>query len=180
MLPVLVNAVVYQCVWFACVLGAASGHRYAGYLAAGAALLWHLWGATRPAQALRLVALAAAIGAVFETLLMASGWARMAPDALLWGFTPLWMVALWGSFATTLNVSLRRMRERPLLLAAIAAVGAPLAYQAGVKLGALQWVEPVPALLFIGAGWALATPLLLAAARRFDGFRPAAAAGVRP
>ena len=45
------------------------------------------------------------------------------------------MVALWAAFATTLNVSLRALRQRYLLSAVLAAVGAPLAYYAGARAG---------------------------------------------
>jgi hypothetical protein len=112
-------------------------------------------------------------GAAFETLLVATSWVNMAPALLLRDITPLWMVALWAAFATTLNVSLRALRPHYLLSAILAAVGAPLAYYAGAKLGALQWVDEAPALLLIALGWALLTPLLMKSAQRFDGFATA-------
>jgi hypothetical protein len=49
-------------------------------------------------------------------------------------------------------------------------VGAPLAYFGGQKLGAVQFLEPASALTAIAAGWAVLTPVLFLAARRFDGF----------
>jgi hypothetical protein len=69
-----------------------------------------------------------------------------------------------------LNVALRALRPRYLLSAVLAAIGAPLAYYAGARLGALQWVQEVPALLLIAVGWAVLTPLLMKSAQRFDGF----------
>ena len=169
-LPLLVNFAVYQCVWLACVLGAAMQRPAVGLALALAAVLLHLSTAPEPLRELRLIAVAALVGAAFESLLVASGWVKMDSALLLGGLTPLWMVALWVAFATTLNVSLRFLRSRYLLSAVLAAIGAPLAYIAGAELGALQWEQMLPALLLIGAGWALLMPLLLRLAQRFDGF----------
>lgn len=172
-LRIAVNAVAYQCAWFACVLSAAALQPAIGIAVATMVVLWHLHSAAEPWRELGLVAVAVLIGTVFETFLVASGWVRM-PQALLFAsVTPLWMVALWAAFATTLNVSLRALRSRYLLSAMLASVGAPLAYYSGARLGALHWVHEAPALLAIALGWALLTPLLMKSAQRFDGFASA-------
>jgi hypothetical protein len=172
-LRIAVNILAYQCAWFACVLGAASQHPLPGIAIAAGAVLWHLHSAARPRRELHLIAIVALCGAAFETLLVASGWVRMSPALLYGSVTPLWMVALWAAFATTLNVSLRALRPHYLLSALFAAVGAPLAYLGGAHLGALQWVHEVPALIVIALGWAALTPLLMKSAQRFDGFAAA-------
>jgi uncharacterized membrane protein YjjP (DUF1212 family) len=170
MLRLVVNVVVYQCAWFACVLGAAANRPWIGVVAAAAAVLLHLVMAPAPRRELPLILLATLAGAAFESLLGASGWVRSSPSLLVGSVMPVWMVALWAAFATTLNVSLRALRRRYLVSALIAAVGAPLAYQAGAALGALQWVQATPALLLVACGWALLLPLLMRTAQRFDGF----------
>jgi hypothetical protein len=73
-------------------------------------------------------------------------------------------------FATTLNVSLRWLRGRPLLGALLGAVGGPLAYLAGAKLGGIELLEPALALSALAAGWALLLPLLQRLATELDGF----------
>lgn len=168
-----VNLVLYQAGWFACVLGAAHGLPWAGALAAAAIVAVHLALAARPAPELGLIALAALAGLVFESALAASGWIRFEQGVLLEGTAPYWMVALWAVFATTLNVSLRALREHPGWTALLGAVGAPLAYLAGARLGAMELVATSAALVAIGLGWALLAPLLMRAARRLDGFAPA-------
>jgi Protein of unknown function (DUF2878) len=157
------NVVVYQCAWFACVLSAAAHRPFIGISVAAAAVLLHLYLAPAPLREVPLILLATLAGVLFESLLVASGWV----DSTV---LPLWMVALWAAFATTLNVSLRVLRRRYLLSAAIAAVGAPLAYEAGAALGAVQWVQATPALLLVAVGWAVLLPLLMRTAERFDGF----------
>lgn len=165
-----INAVVSQMAWFAAVLSAARGLPWLGVLAVAAAVAWHLAKARQPAREIGLVALALVTGAVFETLLVQAGLLRFEGGAMLAGTAPVWMVALWANFATTLNVSLRALRSRLLAAALLGAIGAPLAYFGGQKLGAVQFLQPDSALVVIAAGWAVLTPVLFLAARRFDGF----------
>jgi hypothetical protein len=79
------------------------------------------------------------------------------------------MVALWGLFAIALNVTLRWLRRRYLLAAVLGAVCGPASFVAGVKLGAAQFVDRVPALAVLAVVWAVAMPLLVWLAQRFDG-----------
>lgn len=166
----LLNVILFQAGWFACVLGAANGLPWAGALAAVAIVGWHLARARQPRQELALVAAAVVVGAVFETMLVQTGWVRFDAGVLLEGAAPYWMVALWALFATTLNVSLRSLRERLWLAALLGAAGGPAAYYAGSRLGALEFAAVGAALVAIGVGWAVLAPALLAAARRLDGY----------
>jgi hypothetical protein len=168
---VAVNLVAYQCAWLACVLGMAQQRPVLGLAVALATVLIHLHAAKAPRRELALVGVAVALGLVFESGLLASGWVRMQAPLPNAGNLPVLMVVLWGAFATTLNVALRPMRHRYLACAALAAVGAPLAYVAGARLGAIEWVEALPALLAISIGWAVLLPLLMRVAQRLDGFR---------
>jgi hypothetical protein len=169
-LRIVSNVVAYQIAWLACVLGAAALRPAIGIAVAVAVVLWHLHCAAQPRRELGLIAVATLLGAAFETLLVAGGWISMPRSLLFASVTPVWMVALWAAFATTLNVSLRALRPRYLLSALLAGIGAPLAYYAGARMGALQWVDETSALLVIALGWALLTPLLMKSAQRFDGF----------
>lgn len=171
-----VNVLLFQLGWFACVLGAAHGLPWLGVGAAAPIVAWHVARAVRPRRELALIAVAVLIGALFETLLAQSGWLRF-DDAgmLIAGTAPVWMVALWALFATTLNVSMRALRSRWVVAVLLGAVGAPLAYWGGARLGALELVTAGPALAAIAVGWAGLTPLLFSAARKLDGYARAGA-----
>jgi hypothetical protein len=116
------------------------------------------------------VAAAALLGALFETLLVQSGWVRFDTGVLVEGTAPYWMVALWAIFATTLNVSARSLRPYPALAALLGAIGGPVAYYAGAQLGALEFAAAGAALAAIAIGWAILTPALFSAARELDGY----------
>jgi len=167
---VTLNVVLSQVGWFACVLGAAHGMPLIGIAVSAPIIAWHVARATRPGRELGLVAAAALAGAAFETLVLQAGWVRFETGFLVEGAAPYWMVALWALFATTLNVSLRRLRPHPWLAALLGAFAGPAAYYAGSRLGALEFPVVGTALLAIGIGWAVLMPLLLGAARRFDGY----------
>jgi hypothetical protein len=164
-----VNILLFETGWFACALGAAHGMPWVGPLGAAVIIVWHLARAAQPGRELALVAVVAVLGALFETLLVRAGWVRFETGVLIEGTAPYWMVALWAIFATTLNVSLRSLRPYPGLGAIVGAIGGPIAYYAGARLGALEFSAPVPALAAIGIGWAILTPALLLTARRLDG-----------
>ena len=169
-MTLVVNILLFQAGWFACVLGAAHDLPWAGPLAAAAIVAWHLARAAQPNHELALVAVAAVLGALFETLLVQAGWVRFETGVLIEGTAPYWMVALWAIFATTLNISLRSLRPHRWLAAVLGAIGGPVAYYAGARLGALEFGAAGAALAAIAIGWGILTPVLLGAARRLDGY----------
>jgi len=169
-MTLVVNVALFQAGWFACVLGAAHGRPWIGAVAAAVIVGWHMLRAAHPARELALVGVAAAIGALFETALLRGGLVYFPGGGLVEGLAPYWMVAMWAMFATTLNVSMRWLRARPALGAVLGGIGGPLSYYAGVRLGALEFVTAGAAVAAIGIGWTVLTPVLLAAARRLDGY----------
>jgi hypothetical protein len=166
------NFVLFQAGWFACVHGAASGVAWAGALCVAAIVGWHLFHAADRTAELRLLAVAMLLGFLWENLLARSGWLRYpgnypGNDAFA-GMAPYWLVLMWALFAITLNGSLAWLKPRPWVAALFGAVGGPLAFLAGERMGAVVFVSSTSALAALAAlavGWAAMTPLLLAVAR---------------
>jgi len=168
----ILNVVLFQLGWFACVLGAASGYAREGAIAAALLVALHIARAAQPKREAMLAAAAATLGFLFESALVQAGWVRFEAGMLLEGAAPYWMVALWALFATTLNESMRMLQTRPWIAALLGAVGGPLAYYAGERLGAVEFIEFGKGLLAIGAGWFVLTPLLVLLAAELDGYAP--------
>jgi len=148
------NFAAYQLAWFAVILGAAHGFAWAGAALAILVAAAHVT-LRRDALEVKLIALAAVIGMLVDSTLAISGQVRFAaawPENL----APYWMLSLWIAFATTLNHSLRWLMVHPVAAALAGAVGGPLAYLAGAKLGALTIVAPATTLLLIAMLWTLA------------------------
>ena len=168
----LANFILFQVGWFACVLGGAHDHPWLGAGVAVAIVAWHLARARQPRRELALVLISTGLGAIFESALAALGWVRYPSGTLVAGAAPVWLVAIWMVFATTLNVSLRWLRRFPVAASALGALAGPLAYWGGARLGAMEFVSPVAATASLAIGWAALTPALLAIAKRFDGVAP--------
>jgi hypothetical protein len=166
----LLNFVAFQLAWFACVLGGAHDRVAAGTLAVAAVVALHLALAPQPGPEARLVAIVTAIGLAWDSLIVSLGLMSYPAGTFSPGVAPVWILAMWALFATTLNLSMGWMKGRPWLAVAFGAVGGPLAYLAGKKLGGVEMSEPALALLAQGLGWAVMMPLLLRLAARLNGF----------
>lgn len=167
MSPTLLNYVLYQTGWFAVVLGAASGHALAGSGVALVGLGLHLALCRSRRAECALVAAAGALGFVVDSGQTALGLLTFPTVGLAGWLCPPWIVVMWMQFATTFRFALRWLLERPPRTALAGAVGGPLAYLAGERLGAVALGEPrTVALGVLSVVWALALPALGAMARR--------------
>ena len=128
--------------------------------------------ARRRGPELTLILVAAAIGLVWDSSLVALGWLSYPSGTLVAGTAPYWIVAMWMSFATTLNVSLGWLKKRYLLAALFGGIGGPMAYYAGFKLGGVQFSSMTAGLAAQAAGWAVMMPLLTMLAERLNGMGP--------
>ena len=165
------NFVLFQIGWFSCVLGGASSQYYwAGVVVVAAIIAVHLTRADSIRSEVLLIAITTILGTAWDSSLMLAGLFTFTNGFVLSGMVPLWMVAMWALFATTLNVSMKWMKNRYLLAAIFGAVGGPVAYYAGHRLGAVEFGNTASALAAVGVGWAIIMPLLMALTTRFNGY----------
>lgn len=166
----IVNFVAFQAAWFACVLGAANDLALLGTLAVVAAVGLHLWLAPRPGPELRLIGAAVAIGVAWDSAVVLLGLMTYPTGTFIPGVAPHWIIAMWALFATALNLSLGWLKGRPVLAVLLGAIGGPLAYFAGHRLGAIDAADLPLALFVQGVGWAVLMPVLAWLAARWNGF----------
>lgn len=165
MLATALNIAGFQLGWLACVgLAAARCPTLAAAAALGVVALHLVFSGTRGAE-LALLLTAAGLGTLWDSIVMDAGVVAYRSGVVIPGVVPLWDIALWMLFATTLTRSLSWLAPRPWLATAVGAVGGPLAYLAAARLGAVSLPDTVRALLLLGCGWAIFTPRLLALAR---------------
>lgn len=157
----LLNAALFQAAWFAAVLGAARGVLWLGPLMLLPVLGIHLALAKDRAGEVKLLAAAGILGFLFDTSLVAGGVFLPVPDLFPRPLSPLWMISLWVNFAATLNVSMAWLRGRYLVAALFGALGGPLAYYSGAKLGATEALPTLNDILVLAVGWGIMTPLLV-------------------
>jgi hypothetical protein len=165
----LINFIAFEIGWFAAVLGAAHDHVWAGVAVAALVVLLHLLMSHRLQRELKLLLAVMMLGAVWDSALAMRHIIEYPTGQLSPMLAPVWIVAVWALFATTLNVSLVFLRGRWWLAALFGAVGAPLSFLGGMRLHALQFPDTNAALCVLAIGWAIMMPLLIYLSVRFDG-----------
>lgn len=164
----LVNFGLYQVGWFCCVLGAASGHPWLGTAAGAAMLLGHVALVPRPLEELRLLLAAGLLGGLVDSLQSCAGLLDFRSGHVVACLAPPWIVVIWMQFPTLFRFSLSFLLGRYVLGSMLAAVGGPLAFWVGARLGAVEFSSPVGrSLIVLGLVWAGALPLLLWLAARW-------------
>lgn len=176
----LINYVAFQIGWLACVLGAAHGRPLLGLMVAVLMIAMHLGMASRRWTEAKLLIYCGAIGTVFDSLLLATGWVSYPNGEWLPGLAPYWIVAMWFLFASTLNLSMGWLKGRKYLAAFMGALGGPLSYIAGQNLNAIRLEQPEAALILVAVSWAIMMPALCALAQRMNGFEAVNAGETKP
>lgn len=150
-----------QGAWAVCVVGATSRRPWVGPVVVATLLGVRI--ATEPHKAafLRTVLGALFIGVTLDGLLAMAGVLVFPHGTMSHMPIPSWLVALWANFVLTLD-ALQWLASRRVLASALGALGGPLAYLAGARLGAVTLGPTVAeAVAAVALEWAVALPLLL-------------------
>jgi hypothetical protein len=103
------------------------------------------------------------MGFIVDSVLISQGVFLPVNHWAILGPMPIWLLALWMLFATTLNHSLRWLANRVVLQPAAGLLFAPLAYYAGYKMEALTITGSGSIyynFIIIGVCWMFVVPLL--------------------
>ncbi len=169
------NLIGNQLVWVCAVAGAGRGLYWPALLAAGAYVLSQLLQSPHPVVDLKLIALAIGCGLVVDGVAGASGRVVYAAGNAERALAPVWILALWASFAMTLTVSFAALQRRWRLAVLVGLLLAPLAYVSAARgFSSVSFATPAwQGIALLGIGWALALPLLATCARRWQPARRA-------
>jgi hypothetical protein len=127
----LINALLFQIGWFACVLG---GNSFWLLIAVGVLAIHLLWISSWQADGLLLISVAL-IGTMVDSLLLNCGVFSFDADGPL---IPLWLVTLWAVLATTLNHCLDWTAKPWWRASILGAIGGPMSYYAGSKMAGVH------------------------------------------
>ena len=157
----LLNVTIYQVGWFCCVLGTAWGFPIAGALSGlSLAGLHLLLSVSRKNEALLMLA-ACLLGILVDSVQQALGLFTFTRDPTWPLWLPLWVFVIWAQFATLFHYGLHWLSGRYLLAAMLGLVGGPLAYWAGIRMGAASFGDNPPlTLVTLAMVWAMVMPLL--------------------
>ncbi|WP_020168309.1 MULTISPECIES: DUF2878 domain-containing protein [Methylotenera] len=166
-----INFILFQIGWFACVIGAAKQMPWLGVAVVLAIVVWHLIQAKQPKRELALLLIVLVIGGTFDQMMLNHQLISYESHSWMNALVPVWILALWAEFVTILNVSLRWMHDRWLIAVLFGAIGGPLAYMGAARLGAVTLNMMPASYIALSIGWAILTPLMLRLSAKFDGFK---------
>jgi hypothetical protein len=154
-----INVGINQAIWFLCVLGGNVGALFALPL-----LVLNIILSRHRRPDLQMIGVLLLTGVLVDGTLLAIGFFSFTSA----GFPiPLWLVVIWAALAALPHHSLAWMKKRSLLSALFGAFGGPLAYWAGVRLGAADFHWPLlSSLVLLAVVWAFLWTGVMAVADR--------------
>lgn len=160
--PILINAVLFQIVWFCCVIGGAQGILWPAIIACSVLALWQLHPKRRHATDFMLIGAALVLGLIIDSAWILVGFMEFKTHWPSPVVTPIWMLLLWVGFALTLNHSLVWLKQHRLLPAVMGLIGGPMSYLAGLKLGAVNYLNDTTLISgSLGIAWAISMIILV-------------------
>jgi hypothetical protein len=160
----LLNAVLFQLGWFACVLG---GDLIA--VAVTATILFaHSQFFMRSRREWLLFGVVPLMGVALDSLWVYSGVLDFPQANFL---IPIWLICLWMVFSTSLCHSFQWLQRRLLLASLLGAIAGPSSYLAGAAMADVVIAEPrLISIVLMSLAWSLLFPLMLFIARGiYDG-----------
>ena len=133
----LINFVAFQVIWFIAVIGAANDILWPSIIAVLAFCAWQLTPSRSHKNDARLIIFAIIAGLTFDSLWQFSG--LITYKLALPVIAPIWILLLWVTFALNINHSLAWLKKNHWLPILFGAIGAPLSYYAGNRIGAISY-----------------------------------------
>lgn len=164
-LRITANFILFQAAWFAGILAPPI---WASALVA-LILVIHLRMIAHAGE-WRLLAMTMLIGGIWDTTLSITGFYNFNPSATFWNpaVIPLWLLLLWGNFATTLCHSLYWLSANKIIAALLGSILGPAAYIGGAAITNKLIITADIAKFFIISApfWAILCALLPQQAKR--------------
>lgn len=167
-MKLVVNIVLFQILWLACVAGAGKGYPWAGLPVLLVFCGYHAYVSSTRKADFSLLAICVVIGGACDTLLLQLGLLRFDQPIPSTAFAPVWILMLWAGFALTLNHSMAFFKGKTAAAIVFGVLGGPLAYWVANHVwSAVQFTAPdwqvYGALAIV---WGVLTPCLLALGTR--------------
>ncbi|MFN2315836.1 MAG: DUF2878 domain-containing protein [Gemmatimonadales bacterium] len=155
------NLVLYKIGWVSGVTTAAAGYPAVGMTVIGGLIVVHCWLATAWRGELRLVVACGALGFLVDSFQTGAGVLNFPSSQSAGWLAPAWIVMMWMQMGTTLRYCLRFLQGRYRLAAVLGALGGPLSFAAGERMGAvILHPNPWVAMGSLAVTWGLAMPLM--------------------
>lgn len=163
-MKVLINVILFQLGWFACVISVSNHMEYVAICSVIAVLAVHIYLVKEKYKEVLLILAGGFIGFFVDSILIVGGVfstsGEIGPD----GLAPVWLVMLWMLFSATINHSLRWLGNNYLIAGLVGFIFAPFAYYFGSNFNVLTFSTDYSVsqvMIIIGSTWAFVTPLIV-------------------
>lgn len=164
----IINFICFQVGWFAAVASAANNTPWIGIMVIVLIIALHLYRSLNAKNELYLILLVGLLGGSLDSLFVFFDWIYYPSGQIHESFTAYWIIAMWMSFATTLNISMAWLKKYKFLSIIFGFIGGPLTYYAGYNLGGIYFLDFNSAMIALAFGWAAIIPPLLFLADKFN------------
>ena len=164
MLKIFFHLICYYVVWFTCILSASHGYYWLGFITSVffTSIQYVIQRkANQSRHLLMLIGCLTVVGFSIDSLFAKCDLLAFKANPFHNNLSPPWMIALWINFSIILYAYLKKYFLKYKLLALLSLFGFPLAYYAGVSLGAASLPNGYIGLVFIGITWSIALPTML-------------------
>jgi len=146
----IINAVLFQLVWFVAVQGNSVYALIGLLLLLGA----HFILMKPDINEFILIPIVSVAGILTDSMIMNTGWVQYHGSSEF--FVPVWLCVLWVAFATTIKHSMQWVFRSTWLPAILGLFVVPFSYWAGIQLSGSQFLAmPIKVLLLEGLAWSL-------------------------
>jgi len=164
----IINLALYQAGWFAMVLGSANGHPWKASAAGFVLLAAHLFLAGEFRPEIKTVLVIGIMGTLVDTAQAFAGVFVFESGYWTYWIVPFWLTVMWMQFATLFHYALSWLSGRYFLSAFLGAVGGPIAFYTGERLGGVIFpMGTLRSLTILAVVWFFATPTCVFVADRF-------------
>ncbi len=158
----LYNAIVFNLAWLVCVLCGS----LVALPAAALVIAIHLYLFSDNRSEAGLIVAVVLLGIVVDSLLLRAG-LLVSPQGGLW--PPIWLMCLWGLFATTLNHSLKWFQSHAVAAMVVGGLAGAMTYLMGTRLTDFSLKNPqMLTLMVMFIIWCLVFPFCLLLAKNLS------------
>ncbi|NVK21757.1 MAG: DUF2878 domain-containing protein [Kangiellaceae bacterium] len=165
----IINFILFQSIWLACVIGAANNNMISAWILFATLVYWQLFcSKNRNSKDLYFVATLLPMGMVIDSLWV---YFKLIEYKELWpssSLAPYWIGVLWVTFALSLNHSMKWLFDHPKIALIFGALGGPLSYLAAQRLGAIIIDRLYLTLMLLSLAWLLTMGIILYLNKKLD------------
>jgi len=151
---VVLNIILLNLLWFACVLGASNGLLWPSIVCLSLLLMFVVIYVGFNRKDMKVIVFSLLFGTLVDGYLQSSGLLIYAsPFHQLSYIPPVWIMFLWIGFGASIKTGMQWFLANPMIGTVIMTVGAPVSYFSASRLGAVVFTDWLEVMSLIAIAW---------------------------